>query len=34
VVLALIGLGLIAFGVFAFVEAWHRPIRPEAALQP
>jgi hypothetical protein len=31
-VLALLGLGLIAFGVFAFVEAWYRPIRPEAAL--
>jgi hypothetical protein len=31
-VLALLGLGLIAFGVFAFVEAWYRPIRPEAAF--
>jgi hypothetical protein len=30
--LALLALGLIAFGVFAFVEAWCRPIRPEAAL--
>jgi hypothetical protein len=31
-VLALIGLGLMAFGVFAFVEAWRRPIRPEGAF--
>lgn len=30
--LALVALGVVAFGVFAFVEAWHRPIRPEAAL--
>jgi hypothetical protein len=27
--LALIALGLVAFGGFAFVEAWYRPIRPE-----
>ncbi|THD58274.1 DUF1206 domain-containing protein [Phenylobacterium sp.] len=32
-VLALLGLGLIAFGAFAFVEALYRPIRPEAALE-
>jgi uncharacterized membrane protein len=32
-VLVLLGLGLIAFGVFAVVEARYRPIRPEAALQ-
>jgi Domain of Unknown Function (DUF1206) len=32
IVLVLLGLGLIAFGVFAFVEARYRPIRPEAAL--
>jgi hypothetical protein len=32
-VLVLLGLGLVAFGVFAFVEARYRPIRPEAALQ-
>ncbi|THD70411.1 DUF1206 domain-containing protein [Phenylobacterium sp.] len=31
-VLALVALGVVAFGIFAFVEAWHRPIRPEAAL--
>lgn len=28
-VLALVGLGVVAFGCFAFVEAWYRPIRPE-----
>lgn len=33
-VLALIGLGVTAFGCFAFVEAWYRPIRPEEALRP
>ena len=33
-VLALLALGLVAFGAFAFVEAWHRPIRPEAAFSP
>ena len=35
-VLTLIGLGLVAFGAFAFVEAWCRPIRPEgrASQQP
>jgi hypothetical protein len=32
-VLALIGLGVTAFGAFAFVEAWHRPIRPESAFE-
>jgi hypothetical protein len=32
-VLALVALGVAAFGAFAFVEAWYRPIRPEAALQ-
>jgi len=31
-VLALAAVGLVAFGAFAFVEAWFRPIRPEAAL--
>ena len=31
-VLILLALGLIAFGVFAFVEAWYRPIRPEVAF--
>ena len=31
-VLVLIAAGLVAFGVFGFVEAWYRPIRPEAAL--
>jgi hypothetical protein len=31
-VLALVALGVVAFGAFAFVEAWYRPIRPEAAL--
>jgi len=30
--LSLVALGLVAFGAFAFVEAWHRPIRPEAAF--
>lgn len=30
--LTLTALGLMAFGAFAFVEAWHRPIRPEAAF--
>jgi hypothetical protein len=30
-VLALVAVGLVAFGVFGFVEAWFRPIRPEAA---
>lgn len=29
VVLAFVALGLVAFGAFAFVEAWFRPIRPE-----
>jgi uncharacterized protein DUF1206 len=29
IVLALIGVGVVAFGCFAFVEAWRRPIRPE-----
>jgi hypothetical protein len=33
VVLALIGAGVAAFGAFAFVEAWYRPIRPEAAVR-
>ena len=33
VVLVLLGLGLIAFGAFALVEAWFRPIEPEAALE-
>ena len=32
VVLAFVAVGLIAFGAFAFVEAWYRPIRPEAAF--
>jgi hypothetical protein len=27
-----VAIGLVAFGAFAFVEAWHRPIRPEAAF--
>ncbi|HEV7384823.1 MAG TPA: DUF1206 domain-containing protein, partial [Phenylobacterium sp.] len=31
-VLAMIGLGVVAFGCFAFVEAWHRPIRPEGHI--
>ena len=30
-VLILIAAGLVAFGAFGFVEAWYRPIRPEAA---
>jgi hypothetical protein len=30
--LTLIGVGVTAFGAFAFVEAWHRPIRPEGAF--
>jgi hypothetical protein len=30
--LALVAIGLVAFGAFAFVEAWHRPIRPEGAF--
>lgn len=30
--LALVALGLLAFGAFAFVEAWYRPIRPEGAF--
>jgi hypothetical protein len=33
VMLALIGAGVVAFGCFAFVEAWYRPIRPEAAVK-
>jgi hypothetical protein len=32
--LTLLAIGLMAFGAFAFVEAWHRPIRPEAAFKP
>jgi hypothetical protein len=32
-VLTLVALGLVAFGAFAFVEAWCRPIRPERALE-
>ncbi|HEY2753458.1 DUF1206 domain-containing protein [Phenylobacterium sp.] len=32
-VLTLVALGLMAFGAFALVEAWFRPIRPEAALE-
>jgi hypothetical protein len=32
IVLALVAIGLMAFGAFGFVEAWFRPIRPEAAL--
>jgi len=31
VVLVFVALGLVAFGAFAFVEAWYRPIRPEGA---
>ncbi len=31
-VLAFVAVGLIAFGAFAFVEAWFRPIRPEGAF--
>jgi len=30
--LSLVALGLLAFGAFAFVEAWYRPIRPEGAF--
>jgi hypothetical protein len=30
--LAFVAVGLVAFGAFGFVEAWFRPIRPEAAL--
>jgi hypothetical protein len=30
--LSLLALGLVAFGAFAFVEAWNRRIRPEDAL--
>jgi hypothetical protein len=32
VLLTLVALGLVAFGAFAFVEAWRRPIRPEGAF--
>ena len=32
-VLTLVALGLVAFGAFAFVEAWYRPIRPEGAFR-
>jgi hypothetical protein len=32
-VLGLIGAGVVAFGCFAFVEAWYRPIRPEAWIR-
>ena len=32
VMLTLVALGLVAFGIFAFVEAWYRPIRPEGAV--
>jgi hypothetical protein len=32
VVLAFVALGLVAFGAFAFVEAFYRPIRPEGAF--
>jgi hypothetical protein len=32
-VLALVAAGLVAFGAYAFVEAWYRPIRPEAGLK-
>jgi hypothetical protein len=31
--LALVALGLVAFGLFGFVEAWRRPIRTGAALE-
>ena len=31
--LTLVALGLVAFGAFAFVEAWYRPIRPEGAFK-
>jgi hypothetical protein len=30
--LAFVALGLVAFGAFAFVEAWFRPIRPEGVF--
>jgi len=30
--LTAVALGLVAFGAFAFVEAWYRPIRPEGAF--
>jgi hypothetical protein len=30
--LTAVALGLVAFGAFAFVEAWYRPIRPEEAF--
>jgi hypothetical protein len=33
VMLALVALGVTAFGAFAFVEAWYRPIRPEDAIE-
>lgn len=32
VVLVMAAVGLIAYGTFGFIEAWFRPIRPEAAL--
>lgn len=32
-ILALTALGLIAFGLFALLEGWLRPMRPEAALE-
>jgi len=32
-VLVVLAVGLMAFGAFGFVEAWHRPIRPEAGLK-
>jgi hypothetical protein len=31
--LTAVALGLVAFGAFAFVEAWYRPIRPEGAFR-
>jgi hypothetical protein len=31
--LAVVAVGLVAFGAFAFVEAWCRPIRPEQAIK-
>ena len=34
VILAAVGIGLMAFGAFGFVEAWLRPIRPDAGLRP
>ena len=30
--LTAVAVGLVAFGAFAFVEAWYRPIRPEGAF--